>query len=266
MANEERSVESLLYQVFDRAKRADEFQFAVAIIPVVRGLPPYGMDDPLRETEIFVHDMLGLMNAPLEYMTRLRLGLMAYVHMMECKPAYEELSNILWIMAGGNAVPEPFGHLYEKGKNGRIIPPSARRIVNFLICQAKGVDEPVLADELESMFNDSIRNAVVHSDYFFHKGQFQTDWRRQGNPVKLVNGISLEELSKIIVRGAQFFEALRSAAQTHRRSYKHPKLVIARIDGQVNQVALLANESWGLYGVDGRPDAQLIAACTSQNF
>lgn len=245
-------VTALLNRVFERAKQVDEFEFAVAIIPLTRGLPPYGADGPLRETELFVQDMLGLMNAPLEYMARLRLGLMIYVHMMESKPVYEVLSNLLWIIAGGRAVPEPFEHLYRKTKKRRW-PPSAKRIIDFLVCQAKGVDELELAEEIEGIFDDALRNAVAHSDYFFHDERFQTDWRRSGSPTRLVNGIPLEELHGILIRGAGFFEAMLNVSGKQKRSYRERKVVMARTGKGEDRVqaALLADEERGLYGVEG---------------
>jgi len=112
------SVSDLMIRIFNRAREENEFQFACAILPAVRGLPPYGRGDPLSETEQFINDMVGLMNAPLEYMTRLRLGILAYVRMVESKPIYEELSNILRIIAGLRAIPEPFDHLYQGAKIG----------------------------------------------------------------------------------------------------------------------------------------------------
>lgn len=287
MAEEiKRGVSNLVRGVFERAKQTDEFEFAAAIIPLVRGLAPYGPDDPLRETEMFVKDMLGLMNAPLEYMTRIRLGLIAYVHMMECKPVYEELSNILWIIAGYQAIPEPFEHLYKgiekrppsakrvkgiekcppcakrvKGIEKR--PPSAKRVIDFLACQARGVDEPGLADEIEGMFDDAVRNAIAHSDYFFHDDRFQTDSRRKANPSRLVNGIPLDELREIMLRGADFFDAMRNASESHRRSYTRPKLVMARTTRNDERAVavLLANEEHGLYGIDGKPNHRLVEEC-----
>lgn len=255
-------IHDLLYRVFERARVEDEFEFAMAIIPLVRGLPPYGPDNPARETEIFCSEMFALMNAPLEYMTRLRLGLMAYVHMIESKPLYEELSNILWILAGGRAVSEPFGHLYQRRKKGTI-PPSAKQIVKFISEQARGVDEPDLADEIVTMLDDEVRNAIVHSGYFFHDGRFHTHHQNIGNSTRLNNGIPLEELSGILVRGATFFDSVRTASATHRQNYSHPKLVQARTgkDGDREWVALLANEEHRLYGVDGMPNRVLVEEC-----
>jgi len=172
---ESTNVQQIVLGVFERAKQVDEFEFAVAILDLTRGLRPHGPDDPLSETELFVQDMIGLINAPLEEMTRIRLGLMAYVHMVESKPIYEELANLLWIIAGGRAVPEPFAHLYRSKSGKPSVPPSAKRVVGFLSCLARAVGEDLLADELTGMLDDEIRNAVVHSDYFFHDRCFMTD-------------------------------------------------------------------------------------------
>lgn len=247
---ESETVTEMMIRVFNRAKEENEFQFACAILPAVRGLPPFGRDDPLNETEQFVHDMTGLMNAPLEYLTRLRLGLLAYVRMVEAKPIYEELSNILWIISGYRAIPEPFGHLYE-GKKKR--PPSAKRVVEFLCCQARGVDEAGLAFEMEGMYEDAVRNTVSHADYFFHDGCFMADWRRHGNPTRLCNGIPLEDLEQIIIRGARFFEAVRNAAVYHRGLYKESRIVQANLerDGFSGSIQLLADEERRLYGMSG---------------
>lgn len=244
------SVSDLMIRIFNRAKDENEFQFACAILPAVRGLPPYGIDDPLSETEQFIGDMVALMGAPLEYLTRFRLGLLAYLRMVESKPVYEELSNILWVIAGYRAIPEPFDHLYRGAKKR---PPSAKRVIEFLCCQARGVDEESLALELEGMYDDAVRNAVSHADYFFHDGCFMTDWRRHGNPTRLRNGIPLEELEQIILRGAGFFEAVRKASVHHRQSYKEPKLVRAcdKRDGFSGDVWLLADEKQGLCGIRG---------------
>jgi len=244
------SVSGMMIRIFHRAKEENEFQFACAILPAVRGIPPYGRDDPLNETERFVRDMVGLINAPLEYMAKIRLGLLAYVRMVESKPVYEELSNILRIIAGHRAIPEPFGDLYVGSKRR---PPPAKRVVGFLCCQARGVDEESMAEEMEGMYDDAVRNAVSHADYFFHDGCFMSDWRRQGNPTRLCNGIPLDELERIVLRGASFFEAVRNASVHHRKFYTESKLVRAcsEKDGFSGDVWLLADEERGLYELSG---------------
>jgi len=128
-------------------------------------------------------------------------------------------------------------------------------VVNFLCSQARGIDEESLALETEGVYDDAVRNAVSHADHFFHDGCFMTDWRRHGNPTRLRNGIPLEELEHIILRGAGFFEAVRSASVHHRQSYKEPKLVCTRCetDGFSGEVRLLADVDRGLYGIEYVP-------------
>jgi hypothetical protein len=236
----------ILGQLFVSAREKDEFEYVCALLRI-RGMESPGWDR-LEETGTLVREMLSLAAAPLLPHTRARLGLLTYCHVVEADPIYEVIENMLRTLEGLRCSIAPFQDLYRRKKPsqdhpfGQSIPPSAKYVVENLCDHARKVAQERVAQLLEWMFHDGVRNAFFHSDYILYRDEFRS---REGGLT-----LSLDELSKIINRGLAFYDGFMQTWREHRRSYKEPKVLQGRMraDGGLMPLRLLVDPTHGVYG------------------
>jgi hypothetical protein len=235
---------SVLEALFNRAKATDEFEYICALLRI-RGLEDAGWD-PLEESQRAVNDYLALIEAPLREDTRLRLALLVYSHILETDAVYEVIENMLSIMQGTRCSISPLAHLYEKRRRNflqPVRPPSAKKVVTYLKEHAKRNGEDKLANLLDEMFNEEIRNAFFHSDYVIYKDEFRI---RHGG----FKSVKISELEKIINNVMRFFQSFFFVWTRHRLSYKQPKVLRGRIgpNDTFEDIELLVHPTGGVYG------------------
>jgi len=146
-------------ELFTRARDADEFEYACALLRV-RGMEDFGWD-PLVETAALFHDIGSLLEAPLNDYARIRLGLLLYSHLTEVDAIYQMLVNMVEIAAGQRYTMDPFHDLYRPPNRPRYeqYPPSAKRVVERLKERATERSAHELVELVDWFFNDAVRNA-----------------------------------------------------------------------------------------------------------
>ena len=240
---EENRAASVLNQLFLAAKERDEFEYVCALLRI-RGMEDPGWDR-LEETATLVREMLALSGAPLLPHTRVRLGLLLYCHVVEADPIYEVIENMLRAIEGLRMSIDPFDDLYRKS-----IPPSAKMVVIYLRDHARRVGQNAVADLLEWMFDDGVRNAFFHSDYILYKDEFRSREGHLAKDGRARGSLKLDEVGELINRGLVFYEGFLAVWREHRRSYKETKIIEGRFrsDGGLMPLRLLVDPKHGVYG------------------
>lgn len=237
--------------LFLDAKRADEFEYACALLDI-KGVQSVGWD-PWQESVFMYRDISGLLEAPLDAHTKVRLALLLYCHLTEINGLYKMIYNMLRIIEGKRCSVFPFEPLSTKLKNGDRIQPTTRNIVSEIIRYSTEVGRPEIGSALSSSINHDLRNAFYHSDYTLYDNEFRStgSWFVHSNGIKS-NHLSANELNSIVNSGISLFEGVMNAYSKHRGSYKKNKIVMGRFtqDDSYIRITLLANKN-GLYGFEG---------------
>jgi len=243
--------ERILDDLFARARDADEFEYASALLRV-RGMEDFGWD-PLEETTALFNDLASLLEAPLNDYARLRLGLLLYSHLTEVDAMYEMLANLVEITGGERYTMDPFRDLCGPANRRRYAqnPPSAKRVVERLKDRSAARGSEELVELLDWFFNDAVRNAFFHSDYILYRDEFRSreatfidaDGRRSST-------LKIDGVVDLINRAIAVFQAFISVYERHRGSYREDKQIRGRLGatGEEIDVTLLASEERGLYG------------------
>lgn len=211
--------ERIFDEVFERAREADEFEYACALLRV-RGMEGPGCDR-LEETASLFNDIGSLLEAPLNDYARVRLGLLLYSHLTEVDAIYEILVNMVEITAGERYSMDPFGDLYRPADRLRYEqrPPSAQRVVERLRekATARAFDEIVAL--LDSFFNDAVRNAFFHSDYVLYGDEFRSrEATFVGAGAVRSSSMKITEIVDLINRSMVFYQAFIDVHEKHQGS------------------------------------------------
>lgn len=243
--------ENQLEELFQRAKARDEFEYACALLRI-RGLEGPGWD-PLEETNRLFSDMTRLLQAPLEAATKLRIGLFTYCHLIEVDAIYSIIENMLLARDGERCSAFPFGDLYrDQPRKYSRTPPSAARVVRFVIEHAVNSGASELGDVLKEMFNDQVRNSFFHSDYIFFDDEYRSREAEFESGGVIQKSLKISELLEVMNRGYAFYQAFMGKYWKHRMSYAEDKQISGRLGsgGEIIPVLLKADEARGLYGFE----------------
>lgn len=249
-------VETRLRDLFARAKAADEFEYACTLLRV-RGLESPGWD-PFVETQGLVNDLRGLISAPLQGPTQVRLGLLLYSHLTELDTLYAMVANLARVIGGDRYLMEPFQDLYRESKRrNRRIPPSAQLVVAQLGDELREAGEQEIAEILDWHFDSDVRNAFSHADYVLYE-----DSIRSREAWFLVNGVRQRELPvqqflELLNQALAVFGIFLATLQDALAAYTEDKVVEGRFaaDGSYVPIELLADAERGLYGFQAPPGA-----------
>ncbi|MDX9971883.1 MAG: hypothetical protein RBU21_02725 [FCB group bacterium] len=233
-------IEAILEDLFQSAKRVDEFEYICAFMRAARGLYTESQDS-LREVRALYMDVLHLTAQPLRQETLFRMGLLTYCHLIEADALYEILGNMLRVLQGERCIPEPLPQ--TPGKAG---------IVKYLVERASILGKEDLASLLGRMYCSSIRNAFSHSDYVLdERGMCTTKGRFDIDGMK-TNFLEYGRVLEIITGGVGFFNSTLNTIDRHRKSYRADVVLTPRLatkDG-LNKVRILADECRGVYGLE----------------
>lgn len=136
--------------------------------------------------------------------TARRFALYYYAFLVEMTPIHEIMMNILRCLSGKHYLPFPFQHLYQRRK-GKTVLPSMTAKLREIRKAASDVDKE-LAQKLEFVFDDTLRNAIAHSDYTLTVDELRT--REAGYP----HVIKYAELDRKINYTFAFLTGLLKAA------------------------------------------------------
>lgn len=250
---------AILDGLFQRAKQRDEFEYICAL----SGLYTLGHYlNLLGETWTLLRDVLGLINGPLRTETKLRLGLLLYCHLLEAKPIYAILDNMLSAVEGDRCNMDPFFNLCRpKNKQTFLpehIPPSAKKVFETVTAHARQLHENDLADLLDAIFDDSLRNAFFHADYCIEHNAIQSrhSWFRHDNVRS--QSLPVDAAFTKIQNALAFYAAFEHVYVQHRLSYQEPKKIRGRFthdDSYVDIYVYVDPNGGGLTGFGNMPDA-----------
>ncbi len=248
----------ILNALFLRARERDEFEYICALS---------GLDmlchrvNTLAETWALFRDVVGLLYAPLITETRLRLSLLLYCHLIEAKPIYAMLDNMLSIAGGERCAMDPFFDLCRPKKKDafvkEFIPPSAKTVFRTLLEHARAVDEHALAEMLESIFDDGLRNAFFHADYCILGDRIQSrhSWFEEDGARR--QSVACEAVFEKVQRSFTFYQAFESVYIQHRLSYQEPKKIRGRFgpnDSYKDIYVYVDPNGGGLAGIGSTPE------------
>jgi len=140
--------------------------------------------------------------------TARRFALYYYCFLVEMSAIHEMMMNLLRCISDQHYLPFPFGHLNrrKKGDPWNIVPPSMTTKLREIIQLATKVREFELVSKLKYVFDDRLRNAVVHSDYILTADQLRT---RESGPA---SARSLRDVDRKINYTFKFLSGLLKAA------------------------------------------------------
>jgi len=188
--------------------------------------------DPYLESRAIVDDLYSLFDFELPtskfsnpQLTKWRLALLFYSHIVEMDAPYEVIMNLLRIKLGKYYSPNPFfdfltpNEQKNYAKKG-LYPKDKIRLIKQLSSEA-GLGIGEIFDEF---YNSKLRNAISHADYIFAGNEFRC---RNGTGSVGAFRISIDELNDIILKAKLFlftFFQLERAARKHLGQLKNKAL------------------------------------------
>ncbi|MEP9353869.1 hypothetical protein ABLE93_09750 [Xanthobacter sp. KR7-65] len=186
----------------------DIINFFASLLRVV-GMEDRGWD-PLLESRATLEDFNTIMQMelpadgfPSAEMTKWRLGLVMYSHMVEMDAPYEIIANLLRFQLGYGYNPNPYYQFLSKDEKKQfskrgIYPIGKIKIIKKL-SKELGVQ---VGDIFDEFYNQKLRNAISHSDYIFTDMDFRV---RNGTGSLGAYAIPLEKLNETITRCKAFY-------------------------------------------------------------
>lgn len=151
--------------------------------------------DPFEESRKAFDDFNWLMDKSMTERTvacSRRISLLIYCQAVEMTAVHEIIANCLRCILKQQYVVDPFENLGRRNKKKifSYIPPSAKTKFKSIKELATKANETKIIEDIDSFFDENIRNAFSHSDYIFSDDSFRF---REGG---LARQIRFEELDK----------------------------------------------------------------------
>jgi len=234
---------SILEDLFREAFNKDEFEFCCNLLRV-RGLESPGWD-ALEESTEFIHQIISLINGPLDNTFKFRMTLLLYCHITEMNDFYNIVANFLWILLGERYSIDPFWYsLYSDRKTINSPEGKVNRIKELSI----KANKPTVGDLYEFLLVKQIRNAFFHADYTLYDQTFRIV---SGEGINFEGVVTKEIPLEWLIRRME--AAINTQLQIidlmyyYRSSYRENKIIKARISPELCDVKLLVNDK-GLFG------------------
>jgi hypothetical protein len=238
--------ESILKELFENAKKKDEFEFCCSLLRIT-GLKGPGWDS-LEESSRLISEVLNLVKSIKSDMFRIRMYLLLYCHIIEMDDLYSIVANLLWILLGERYHVDPF--LYRLYPDGQAANNNQKKLERIKELSSKA-NNPLVGELFDFLLVKQVRNAFFHSDYTLYKDEF-----------RIINGEGVE-VNGVITRAIPFdwlfprIEAainvilqLISLLMEYRRSYKEGKVVKGRMGSNSEYVDIvLVVDKEGLIGM-----------------
>jgi hypothetical protein len=209
------------------------FEWACTMVRVT-GMADAGWDSYI-ESQALLQDITNLMTLelPVEKFpspshTHARLALIAYSHMIEMDAPYDLLANALRLRLGMKYSVEPLAHL-NKLRDTRINGVKTKRVVRASpIAKISEIDAmsqqaglPEVGAALKGIYNNTIRNAVFHSDYVVHDNSMRLLSGSHYSKKEGVNTplITFDELGEVTSEAFAFHSALLALWKRQRKLF-----------------------------------------------
>jgi hypothetical protein len=200
----------------------DIVNFFASLLRVV-GMEDRGWD-PLLESRATLEDLNTIMQMelpeegfPSAEMTRWRMGLVMYSHMVEMDAPYEVITNLLRFHLGYGYSPNPYYQFLSKDEKKQfakrgIYPVGKIKIIKRL-SKELGVN---VGDIFDEFYDPKLRNAISHSDYIITDTHFRV---RNGTGAWGAYATPLEKLDETITRCKAFYSTFFGIEHAARHSF-----------------------------------------------
>jgi hypothetical protein len=204
------------------SSKHDIIDFFASLLRVV-GMEDRGWD-PLLESRATLEDLNAIMQMelpedrfPSAEMTKWRMGLVMYSHMVEMDAPYEVITNLLRFQLGYGYSPNPYYQFLNKDEKKQfpkrgIYPVGKIKIIKQL-SKELGVN---VGDMFDEFYDANLRNAISHSDYIFTDTHFRV---RNGTGAWSAYAIPLEKLHETITRCKAFYSTFFGVEHLARHSF-----------------------------------------------
>ena len=200
----------------------DIINFFASLLHVV-GMEDRGWD-PLLESRATLEDLNAIMQMelpadgfPSSEMTKWRMGLVMYCHMVEMDAPYEVITNLLRFQLGYGYSPNPYYRFLNKdGKKQfakRGIYPVGKINIIKQLSKELGVN---IGDMFDEFYDPKLRNAISHSDYVLTDTHFRV---RNGTGAWGAFAIPLEKLDETVTRCKAFYSTFFGIEHAARHSF-----------------------------------------------
>jgi len=199
--------------------------------------------DVLDEAGITFEDFNWMLNVAQKTKgkaTARRFALYYYCFLVEMTAIHEMMINVLRCVTRQHYLAFPFQYLYRRRKkDNRSIPPSMAQKINAITDVAMQAREADLAAKINYVFDETLRNAVAHSDYILTADELRI---REPGPG---SSIPLKDVDRKVNYAFRFLSGLLAAANNMkyalRRAPKYHKWANYEV------LELLADDN-GVYG------------------
>jgi hypothetical protein len=232
-----------IHRLFERAFETNPFEALCSVLRV-GGMSDEGWD-PFEESRKAFDDFNWLLDKSITERNGAcsrRISLLMYCHAVEMTAVHEIIANCLRCLLNEQYIIDPFQHLSRKNKKKifSYIPSSAKNKFKFIKELASKAKESQLGEDIDSFFDENIRNAFSHSDYIFSDDSF----RFRGG--RLACQMGFDELDKKITGCFGFYGAFM---YLHRQWLKELTKTKKYHKWQRYQVLeILSSEKEGVYG------------------
>lgn len=206
----------------DNSVSKDIINYFATLLRIV-GMEDKGWD-PHMESRVVLEDMNSIMQMDLpaenftdQNLTKWRISLLMYSHMVEMDALYEVITNLLRFKLGAGYSPNPF-FMFLNNKQKKlfqksgIYPKQKIEIINKLSSKA-GIPLGYIFDDF---YRSDLRNAINHSDFIITDDEFRC---RNGNGAYGAFSISLEKLNVIITKAQIFISSFFRFETAARKSW-----------------------------------------------
>lgn len=222
-------------ELFEKARAANELQFAFSLMPEFRGCQDAGWNTAVEAHRAF-DEYLAFLNDGELTTLKARVTLGFYCHIAEASGFYEIPKNMLRVAGGGFYNLWPFQDLVEVHKRtGNVIAPNANKVIRDLAGHAETIGLHALAEAFRDAFDGDIRNGYAHADYIVWDDGIRLRRRNSGNP-KLVAWV---EFHYRFERAVNFFNNLSRLVEEYVRSYNPAKKIAGKYaDGRTAECTI----------------------------
>ena len=200
--------------------------------------------DPYSESRAILEDLNTMLQMELPEesfpdpgLTKWRMGLLFYSHIVEMDAPYEVIMNLLRFRLGKGYSPNPYHMVLDRKeqKDRRQGTLSPKRKIEIIRSLATEAGLPV-AEIFDDFYDNKLRNAISHSDYILTEDDFRC---RSGTGAVGAFSIPLSELYMKITKAKLFlstFFGLETAAREYWGGKKHQAIPYDSVDKGLMEV------------------------------